>query len=78
MQPTRLVHEAYLSLVARHLPDWESRAHFFGVAAHPMRQILVDNPLDNPRRRSSKRGSGAEKIFIEPKGGVQSIVCAVK
>ncbi len=62
IQPTALVHEAYLRLVSQNLPDWESRAHFFGVAAHLMRQILVDQAR---RRRSSKRGSGAEKISIE-------------
>jgi RNA polymerase sigma factor (TIGR02999 family) len=62
LQPTVLVHEAYLRLVAQNLPDWESRAHFFGVAAHLMRQILVDHAR---RRRSAKRGSGAEKISIE-------------
>src|SRR5215813_7478734 len=43
LQPTALVHEAYLRLVAQNLPDWESRSHFFGVAAHLMRQILVDH-----------------------------------
>src|SRR5262245_29303670 len=42
LQPTALVHEAYLRLVGQSLPDWESRSHFFGVAAHLMRQILVD------------------------------------
>jgi RNA polymerase sigma-70 factor (ECF subfamily) len=62
IQPTALVHEAYLRLVSQNLPDWESRAHFFGVAAHLMRQILVDQAR---RRRSSKRGSGADKISIE-------------
>jgi RNA polymerase sigma-70 factor, ECF subfamily len=62
LQPTALVHEAYLRLVAQSLPDWESRSHFFGVAAHLMRQILVDGAR---RRRSAKRGSGAEKISIE-------------
>jgi RNA polymerase sigma factor (TIGR02999 family) len=62
IQPTALVHEAYLRLVSQNLPDWESRAHFFGVAAHLMRQILVDHAR---RRRRSKRGSGAEKISIE-------------
>jgi RNA polymerase sigma-70 factor, ECF subfamily len=62
LQPTALVHEAYLRLVGRNLPDWESRAHFFGVAAHLMRQVLVDQAR---RRRASKRGSGAEKISIE-------------
>src|SRR5688572_5567646 len=34
LQPTALVHEAYMRLVAQNLPDWESRSHFFGVAAH--------------------------------------------
>ena len=62
LQPTALVHEAYLRLVAQSLPDWESRSHFFGVAAHLMRQILVDHAR---RRKSAKRGSGAEKVSLE-------------
>src|SRR5262245_417342 len=62
LQPTALVHEAYLRLVAQSLPDWESRAHFFGVAAHLMRQILVDH---SRRRTSAKRGSGVEKLPLE-------------
>ena len=37
LQPTVLVNEAYLRLVAQKMPDWESRSHFFGVAAHLMR-----------------------------------------
>lgn len=61
-QPTALVHEAYLRLVAQNLPDFESRAHFFGVASHLMRQILVDQAR---RRNSARRGSGAEKISFE-------------
>ena len=55
LQPTALVHEAYLKLVAQDMPDWESRSHFFGVAAHLMRQILVDHAR---RHRSQKRGGG--------------------
>jgi RNA polymerase sigma-70 factor, ECF subfamily len=55
LQPTALVHEAYLRLVAQAMPDWESRSHFFGVAAHLMRQILVDHAR---RRDSQKRGGG--------------------
>src|SRR5438477_2435323 len=62
LQPTALVHEAYLRLVAQNLPDWESRSHFFGVAAHLMRQILVDHAR---QRDSAKRGSGAVKVSIE-------------
>lgn len=62
LQPTALVHEVYLRLVSQNLPDWQSRSHFFGVAAHLMRQILVDHAR---RRRTAKRGSGAVKIPIE-------------
>src|SRR5689334_2738501 len=62
LQPTALVHEAYLRLVAQSLPDWESRSHFFGVAAQLMRQILVDHAR---RRNSAKRGSGAEKVSLD-------------
>src|SRR5215475_10145261 len=56
LQPTALVHEAYIRLVGQETPDWEGRAHFFGVAAHLMRQILVDHAR---RNNSAKRGSGA-------------------
>ena len=42
-QPTVIVHEAYLRLVARDLPDWQSRSHFFGIASRLMRQIVVDH-----------------------------------
>lgn len=62
LQPTALVHEAYMRLVAQNLPDWESRSHFFGIAAHLMRQVLVDHAR---RRASAKRGSGAQKMSIE-------------
>ena len=62
LQPTALVHEAYLRLVSQSLPDWESRSHFFGVAAQLMRQILVDHAR---RRNSAKRGSGAEKVSLD-------------
>jgi RNA polymerase sigma-70 factor (ECF subfamily) len=59
LQPTALIHEAYIRLVAQDLPDWQSRAHFFGVAAQLMRQILVDNAR---KHRSEKRGGGAAKV----------------
>src|SRR5262245_11109468 len=62
LQPTALVHEAYLRLVAQKLPDWESRSHFFGVAAHLMRQILVDH---SRRHKAAKRGGSAGKVSIE-------------
>src|SRR5689334_3727296 len=62
LQPTALVHEAYLRLVAQSMPDWESRSHFFGVAAQLMRQILVDHARKN---KSQKRGGGAAKVSLE-------------
>jgi RNA polymerase sigma factor (TIGR02999 family) len=62
LQSTALVHEAYLRLVAQRLPDWESRSQFFGVAAHLMRQILVDHAR---RKASAKRGSGVKHVSIE-------------
>ena len=43
LQPTALVHEAYLRLVDQSNPNWQNRSHFYGVAARLMRQILVDH-----------------------------------
>ncbi len=62
LQPTALVHEAYMKLVAQKMPDWESRSHFYGVAAHLMRQILVDHAR---RHRSLKRGAGHAPLPLE-------------
>lgn len=61
LQPTALVNELYLNLVGQSLPDVSSRAHFFGIAAHRMRQIIVEAAR---RHRASKRGSGAEKLEL--------------
>src|SRR5579864_9450980 len=52
LQPTALVHEAYLRLVDQSNPAWQSRSHFFGVAARLMRQILVDHAR---RKHAGKR-----------------------
>lgn len=52
LQPTALVHEAYLRLVDQSHPNWQSRSHFYGVAARLMRQILVDHAR---RKRAGKR-----------------------
>jgi RNA polymerase sigma-70 factor (ECF subfamily) len=62
LQPTALVHEAYMRLVAQNMPDWECRSHFFGVAAHLMRQVLVDHAR---RHRSAKRGDGAAVLPLD-------------
>jgi RNA polymerase sigma factor (TIGR02999 family) len=53
LQPTALVHEAYLRLMEQASPDWRDRSHFFGIAARLMRQILVDHAR---RKRARKRG----------------------
>ena len=52
LQPTALVHEAYVRLVGQQNPSWQSRSHFYGVAARLMRQILVDHAR---RRHAGKR-----------------------
>ena len=58
LQPTALVHEAYLRLVdASKLQDWNSRGHFFAAAAEAMRRILVENA----RRKSSLKRGGSRK-----------------
>jgi RNA polymerase sigma factor (TIGR02999 family) len=62
LQPTELVHEAYLRLVDARQLDWKSRSHFFGVAARLMRQILVDRARS---RVAQKRGGGALKVSIQ-------------
>ena len=60
LQPTALVHEAYLRLVDQKNPNWQSRSHFFGVAAHLMRQILVDHA----RKRQAGKRAG-HKVSLE-------------
>jgi RNA polymerase sigma factor (TIGR02999 family) len=55
LQPTALVNEAYVKLVGQDQPDYRSRAHFLGVAAHAMRQILIDHAR---LRNAEKRGGG--------------------
>jgi RNA polymerase sigma-70 factor (ECF subfamily) len=62
LQPTALVHEAYLKLVDQTRVDWQNRAHFFGVAAQLMRQILVDHAR---RHRASKRGGAQQKLALD-------------
>lgn len=62
LQPTALVHEVYLRLVDQRQVDWQSRAHFFGVAAQVMRRILVDHAR---RRGASKRGDGVRCVSID-------------
>lgn len=62
LQPTALVHEAWLRLGADAQPRWENRAHFFAAAAEAMRRILVERAR---RRRALKRGGGMEAVSLE-------------
>lgn len=62
LQATALVHEAFLRLAGQRTVDWQSRAHFYGVAARVMRRILVDHAR---RHQAKKRGDGAERVPLE-------------
>jgi RNA polymerase sigma-70 factor, ECF subfamily len=59
LQATALVHEAYLKLVRQHAVNWQSRSHFFGIAAQLMRRILIDHARGHLRE---KRG-GAKEVL---------------
>ena len=59
LQPTALVHEAYLRLVDQRQVHWQNRAHFFAVSAQVMRRILVDHAR---RRKAAKRGDDVERV----------------
>jgi RNA polymerase sigma factor (TIGR02999 family) len=61
LQPTALVHEAYLRLVDQRRARWESRTQFFAVAAQAMRRILVDHARG---RHRAKRGGGATPVTL--------------
>jgi RNA polymerase sigma factor (TIGR02999 family) len=62
LQPTALVHEAWLRMVGDGSPSWQNRAHFFRAAAEAMRRILIENA----RRKSRlKRGGGQARLDID-------------
>lgn len=63
LQSAALVHEAYLRLIRQDQPQWQNRAHFFGVAAQLMRHILVDHARN---RVAAKRGAGAPRLTLDP------------
>lgn len=62
LQPTALVHEAWLRLAGDTAPQFHNRAHFFGAAAEAMRRILIERAR---RRLALKRGAGAEQIDVD-------------
>lgn len=62
LQPTALVHEAYLKLIDQRATNWTDRVHFFAVASRIIRRILVDHARE---RQAAKRGAGRERVALE-------------
>jgi RNA polymerase sigma-70 factor, ECF subfamily len=62
LQTTALVHEAYLKLVRQPSPNWQGRSHFFGIAAHVMRRVLIDHARGHLRE---KRGGAAVVLPLD-------------
>jgi RNA polymerase sigma factor (TIGR02999 family) len=62
LQPTALVHEAYLRLAGGQPQDWSGRGHFFGAAAEAMRRILIDRAR---QRHSRKRGGDRQRVDLD-------------
>ncbi len=62
LQPTALVHEAYLRLVGHTMPEWDGRAHFFAAAAEAMRRILIENAR---RKAALRHGGGQQRVDVE-------------
>lgn len=62
LQPTALVHEAFMRLVGDHDPGWDNRGHFFGAAAEAMRQVLVDQAR---RKKRLKRGGDRKRMDVD-------------
>ena len=62
LQPTALIHEAYMRMSGETAPEWKNRAHFFGVASRVMRQILVDHAR---RHSANKRGAGVADLTLD-------------
>ncbi|HEY1435646.1 MAG TPA: sigma-70 family RNA polymerase sigma factor [Thermoanaerobaculia bacterium] len=63
LQPTALVHEAYLRIVGQRSVSWANRAHFYGIAAQMMRRVLVDHAR---KRQAAKRSPGTLFVDIGP------------
>jgi RNA polymerase sigma factor (TIGR02999 family) len=70
LQPTALVHEAYLRLARRDSIDWQGRAHFFALSAQMMRQILVDHAR---KHAAAKRGSNAITLVVDEASAVSKV-----
>ncbi len=66
LQPTVLVHEAYLKLVGAQVLDWRSRTHFVAIAARAMHQVVSDHGRGKGR---AKRGGGWQRVTLTDPGG---------
>lgn len=62
LQPTALIHESFLRLLSGAPKDWEGKAHFYGIAARVMRQVLVEHAR---RHRAGKRGGSAVRVSLD-------------
>jgi RNA polymerase sigma factor (TIGR02999 family) len=62
LQPTALVHEAWLRLIGHENVKWNGRAHFFGAAAEAMRRILIDNVR---RKQAARHGGGKQRLDVD-------------
>ena len=62
LQPTALVHEAYMRLIEQHSTDWHNRAHFFGLAAEMMRRILVNHAVSH---NAEKRFGNQTRLALD-------------
>jgi RNA polymerase sigma factor (TIGR02999 family) len=69
LQPTALVHEAWLKLVGQQNRNWEDKNHFFAAAAEAMRRILVDNAR---RKRAERHGGGLQRVELEESQAVSA------
>ena len=67
LQPTALVHEAYMKIVGRRASAWEGQSHFIAVVARAMRQVLIDHARS---RHADKRGGGFDRITL---AGIESL-----
>jgi RNA polymerase sigma factor (TIGR02999 family) len=69
LQPTALVGEAFLRLVDQTRIDWQDRAHFLGIAARVMRQVLVDHARE---RGAAKRGGDVQRVTLDDYAGQEN------
>jgi RNA polymerase sigma factor (TIGR02999 family) len=72
LQPTALVHEAFMRLIGHERVAWQSRAHFFGIAANMMRRILVDHAREH---QAAKRPGAAVRVALDDDVAVPPADC---